>query len=172
MAVLPLVTAPDPRLKLVSKKIVRVDADLRRFMADMLETMYAANGVGLAAIQVGVPKAVAVIDLDPKGKNSKPLYFINPIIAWKSGEKIEHHEGCLSVPEIWDDLNRHTRVNIEYQDEHGKKQTLEADGLLAVALQHEIDHLNGKLFLDHLSKLKRNMALRKAAKLKRTSEAG
>ena len=172
MAVLPIVTAPDPRLKLVSKKIERVDEGLRRLMADMLDTMYTANGVGLAAIQVGVPKAVAVIDIHPKGEKSKPLYFINPIIVWKSPEKIEHHEGCLSVPEIWDDLDRHARVKVEYMDEHGKKQELEADGLMAIALQHEIDHLNGKLFLDHLSKLKRNMALRKAAKLKRTSKAG
>ena len=172
MALLPIVTAPDPRLKLVSKKIERVDADLRRFMADMLETMYAANGVGLAAIQVGVPKAVAVIDIDPKGEKSKPIYFINPAIVWKSDEKIEHHEGCLSVPEIWDDVHRHARVKVEYMDEKGQKQSLEADGLLAIALQHEIDHINGKLFLDHLSKLKRNMALRKAAKQKRAEEAG
>jgi peptide deformylase len=172
MAVLPIVTAPDPRLKLVSKKIERVDADLRRFMAGMVETMYAANGVGLAAIQVGVPKRVAVIDLDPKGKNSKPHYFINPAIVWRSHEKIDHHEGCLSVPEIWDDVVRHERVKVEFMDEHGKKQTLEAEGLLAIALQHEIDHLNGKLFVDHLSKLKRNIALRKVAKMKRTSEVG
>ncbi len=172
MAVLPIVTAPDPRLKLVSKKIERVDADLRRLLADMLETMYAANGVGLAAIQVGTPKNVTVIDLDPKGEKSKPLYFINPVIVWKSAEKVGHHEGCLSVPEIWDDVDRHERVKLEYLDEHGKKQALEADGMLAIALQHEIDHLNGKLFIDHLSKLKRNMALRKTAKLKRSSEAG
>jgi len=167
MAVLPLVTAPDPRLKAASKKVDKVDAELKRFMADMLETMYASNGVGLAAIQVGVPKAVAVIDIDPKGENSKPVYLINPAITWKSKEILEHHEGCLSVPEIWDDVDRHERVRVEYTDEHGKKQTLEADGLMAIALQHEIDHINGKLFLDHLSKLKRNMALRKVAKQKR-----
>jgi peptide deformylase len=172
MALLSIVTAPDPRLKLVSKKIEHVDADLRKFMADMLETMYAANGVGLAAIQVGVAKRLAIIDVDPKGENSKPHYFINPVIVWKSKEMVGHHEGCLSVPEIWDDVGRHEGVKVEYTDEHGKKQTLEADGLLAIALQHEIDHINGKLFVDHLSKLKRNMALRKAAKLKRTSEAG
>jgi peptide deformylase len=172
MAVFPIVTAPDPRLKLVSKKIERVDADLRRFMADMLETMYAANGVGLAAIQVGVPKSVAVADLDPKGENSKPLYFVNPVIVWKSDEMVTHHEGCLSVPEIWDDVDRHQRIKIEYLDERGKKQEMEADGMLAIALQHEIDHIDGKLFIDHLSKLKRNMALRKAAKLKRASKAG
>ncbi len=172
MAVLTIVTAPDPRLKLVSKKIERVDGDLRKFLADMLDTMYAANGVGLAAIQVGVPKRVAVIDIDPKGKNSKPMHFINPSIVWRSHEKVDHHEGCLSVPEIWDDVGRNERVKVEYLDEHGKKQTLEADGLLAIALQHEIDHLNGKLFIDHLSKLKRNIALRKVAKMKRNSEAG
>jgi len=172
MAILSLVTAPDPRLKLVSKKVEKVDDELRRFMKDMLETMYVANGVGLAAIQVGVPKRVAVIDIDPKGKNSKPHYFINPSIVWRSHEKVDHHEGCLSVPEIWDDVGRHERVKVEYLDEHGKKLTLEAEGLLAIALQHEVDHLNGKLFVDHLSKLKRNIALRKAAKLKRGERAG
>jgi peptide deformylase len=172
MAILPLVTAPDPRLKLVSQRIERVDDELRRFMKDMLETMYEANGVGLAAIQVGVPKRVAVIDVDSKGKNSKPLCFVNPSIVWRSNEMVDHHEGCLSVPEIWDDVGRHERVKVEYMDEHGKKQTLEADGLLAIALQHEVDHLNGKLFVDHLSKLKRNIALRKAAKMKRGQQTG
>ncbi|MGQ0742090.1 MAG: peptide deformylase [Alphaproteobacteria bacterium] len=171
MALLPIVTAPDPRLKLVSKKVERVDEDLRRFMDQMLETMYAANGVGLAAIQVGVPKRVAVVDVDPKGKNSEPMFFVNPSIVWRSHERIDHHEGCLSVPEIWDDVGRHARVKVEYLDEHGKKKTLETNGLLAVALQHEIDHLNGKLFIDHLSKLKRNIALRKAAKMKRAAKA-
>jgi peptide deformylase len=167
MAILPIVTAPDPRLKLVSKKVEKVDEDLRAFMKDMLETMYAANGVGLAAVQVGVLKRAAVIDIDPKAKNSKPLYFVNPSIVWRSHERVDHHEGCLSVPEIWDDVGRHERVKVEYLDEHGRKKTLEANGLLAIALQHEIDHLNGKLFIDHLSKLKRNIALRKAAKMKR-----
>ena len=170
MAVLELVKAPDPRLKLVSESIADVDKALRRFMDDMVETMYAENGIGLAAIQVGVPKQVAVIDLDPGGPNSKQLYIINPRIVEISGELSTFHEGCLSVPEVWDDVKRPARLTVEYTDEHGNKQTVTADGLFATCLQHEIDHLNGRLFIDHLSKLKRSIALRKSAKLKRQGE--
>ncbi|HMI97959.1 MAG TPA: peptide deformylase [Micropepsaceae bacterium] len=170
MAVLELVKAPDPRLKLVSQPIAEVDASLRRFMTDMVETMYAENGIGLAAIQVGVPKRVAVIDLDPGGPKSKQLYLVNPRIVEASGELSTYHEGCLSVPEVWDDVKRPARLTVEYTDEHGAKQTVTADGLFATCLQHEIDHLNGRLFIDHLSKLKRSIALRKSAKLKRLGE--
>jgi peptide deformylase len=170
MAVLELVKAPDPRLKLVSQPIAEVDASLRRFMTDMVETMYAENGIGLAAIQVGVPKRVAVIDLDPGGPKSKQLYLVNPRIVEASGELSTYHEGCLSVPEVWDDVKRPARLTVEYTDEHGEKQTVTADGLFATCLQHEIDHLNGRLFIDHLSKLKRSIALRKSAKLKRLAE--
>ena len=170
MAVLELVKAPDPRLKLVSQPVADVDKSLRRFMDDMVETMYAENGIGLAAIQVGVPKQVAVIDLDPGGPNSKQLYIINPRIVEASGELSTFHEGCLSVPEVWDDVKRPARLTVEYTDEHGNKQTAPADGLFATCLQHEIDHLNGRLFIDHLSKLKRSIALRKSAKLKRQGE--
>jgi peptide deformylase len=170
MAVLELVKAPDPRLKLISQPIAEVDASLRRFMADMVETMYAENGIGLAAIQVGVPKRVAVIDLDPGGPNSKQLYLVNPRIVEALGELSTYHEGCLSVPEVWDDIKRPARLTVEYTDEHGAKQTVSADGLFATCLQHEIDHLNGRLFIDHLSKLKRSIALRKSAKLKRLGE--
>ena len=170
MAVLPLVKAPDPRLKLVSQPVSAVDKELKSFMADMLETMYAANGIGLAAIQVGVPKRVAVVDLDPKGPNSKPLYLINPVIVEASEEEATTQEGCLSVPEIWDDVKRSARLTVQYMDENGKTQTVEADGLFATCLQHEIDHINGKLFIDHLSRLKRSIALRKSAKLKRQDQ--
>jgi peptide deformylase len=170
MAVLELVKAPDPRLKLVSLPIADVDTALRRFMDDMVETMYAESGIGLAAIQVGVPKRVAVIDLDPGGPNSKQLYLVNPRIVEASGELSTYHEGCLSVPEVWDDVKRPARLTVEYTDEHGDKQTVSADGLFATCLQHEIDHLNGRLFIDHLSKLKRSIALRKSAKLKRQGE--
>jgi peptide deformylase len=170
MAVLELVKAPDPRLKLVSQPVPDVDKSLRRFMDDMVETMYAENGIGLAAIQVGVPKRVAVIDLDPGGPNSKQLYLVNPRIVEASGELSTYHEGCLSVPEVWDDVKRPARLTVEYTDEHGAKQTVTADGLFATCLQHEIDHLNGRLFIDHLSKLKRSIALRKSAKLKRQGE--
>ena len=170
MAVLELVKAPDPRLKLVSQPVADVDKALRRFLDDMVETMYAENGIGLAAIQVGVSKRVAVIDLDPGGPNSKQLYIINPRIVEASGELSTFHEGCLSVPEVWDDVKRPARLTVEYTDEHGNKQTVTADGLFATCLQHEIDHLNGRLFIDHLSKLKRSIALRKSAKLKRQGE--
>ena len=170
MAILELVKAPDPRLKLVSQPVPEVDRALRRFMDDMFETMKDASGIGLAAIQVGVPKRVAVIDLDPSGPDSKPIYLVNPKIVAESEEKILHNEGCLSVPDFWEDVSRASRLTVEYIDEKGRPQTLEADGLLAIALQHEIDHINGLLFIDHLSKLKRSIALRKSAKLKRKGE--
>jgi len=170
MAVLELVKAPDPRLKLISQPVAEVDASLRRFMTDMVETMYAENGIGLAAIQVGVLKRVAVIDLDPGGPKSKQLFLVNPRIVEASGALSTYHEGCLSVPEVWDDVKRPARLTVEYTDEHGAKQTVTADGLFATCLQHEIDHLNGRLFIDHLSKLKRSIALRKSAKLKRQGE--
>jgi peptide deformylase len=170
MSVLSLVKAPDPRLKLVSKPVDKIDAELRTFIADMVETMYAANGIGLAAIQVGVPLRLAVIDLDPKGPNSKVLTVINPEIIETSGEAVIQNEGCLSVPEVWDDVSRAARIKVEYLDENWKKQTANADGLFAICLQHEIDHINGKLFIDHLSKLKRGIALRKSAKMKRQAK--
>ena len=166
MAVLELVTAPDPRLKSVSEPVADIDKKLRRFMDDMVETMYAANGIGLAAIQIGVPKRLAVIDLDPKGPNSKVIYLVNPRIIRVSDELSTYHEGCLSVPEIWDDVKRPARLTVEYQDENGATQTVDADGLFATCIQHEIDHINGLLFIDHLSRLKRGIALRKSAKLK------
>ena len=170
MALLELVKAPDPRLKLISEPIPEVDARLRRFMADMVETMYAENGIGLAAIQVGIAKRLAVIDLDPGGPKSKPIYLVNPRIVEASGELSTYHEGCLSVPEVWDDVKRPAQLTVEYTDENGKKHTVKADGLFATCLQHEIDHINGLLFIDHLSKLKRSIALRKSAKLKRLGE--
>ncbi len=167
MTILELVTAPDPRLKSVSVPVTDFDRKLRRFMDDMVETMYSANGIGLAAIQVGVAKRVAVIDLDPKGPDSKVIYLVNPVIVQASDELVSYHEGCLSVPEIWDDVKRPARLTVNYQDETGARQSVEADGLFATCLQHEIDHINGLLFIDHLSKLKRSIALRKSAKLKR-----
>jgi len=170
MAILELVKAPDPRLKLVSQPVAEVDRALRKFMDDMLETMKDASGIGLAAIQVGVPKRLAVIDLDPTGPNSNPIYLVNPKIVAASEERTTYNEGCLSVPEFWEDVTRPSRLTIEYTDEKGRKQTLEAEGLLATCLQHEIDHINGLLFIDHLSKLKRSIALRKSAKLKRKEE--
>jgi peptide deformylase len=170
MAVLPLVKAPDPRLKLVSEPIKDIDKALLRFMDDMVDTMYANNGIGLAAIQVGVPKRVVVIDLDPKGPNSKKLYLVNPEIVAASDERSTYNEGCLSVPEYYEDVHRAARLTVEYRDQNGDVQRVDADGLFATCLQHEIDHINGMLFIDHLSKLKRSMALRKSAKLKRLDD--
>lgn len=170
MALLELVRAPDPRLKTPGKPVTEFDGKLRRFMDDMLETMKEAKGIGLAANQVGVLSRVAVIDLDPGGPNSKPYYLVNPRIVETSKEQSKYNEGCLSVPDIYEDVHRPARLTVEYEDEKGKTQTLEADGLLATCLQHEIDHLNGMLFLDHLSRLKRSIALRKSAKQKRLDE--
>jgi len=166
MAILDLVKAPDPRLKLVSQPVAEVDKALRRFMDDMVETMYAENGIGLAAIQVGVPKRVAVIDLDPGGPKSMPLYFVNPRIVDASGELSTFHEGCLSLPEQYAEIERPARVRARWMDEKGKTQEQELDGLTAVCLQHEMDHLEGILFVDHLSRLKRDMILKKLAKAK------
>ena len=170
MAILEIVKAPDPRLKLVSQPVPEVDRALKRFMDDMLETMKDASGIGLAAIQVGVPKRVAVIDLDPGGPKSNPIYLVNPKIVASSEEQTVYNEGCLSVPEFWEDVSRPSRLTVEYTDEKGRQQIIEADGLLAIALQHEIDHINGMLFIDHISRLKRSIALRKSAKLKRKGE--
>jgi peptide deformylase len=170
MAILELVKAPDPRLKLASEPVAEVDASLRRFMADMLQTMIDAKGIGLAAIQVGVPKRVVVIDLDPGGPQSKPVYLINPRIVEASEEQTTYNEGCLSVPDIWEDVKRPSRLTVEYTDEKGRTQKVEAEGLLATCLQHEIDHINGLLFIDHISRLKRSIALRKSAKLKRRGD--
>ena len=170
MAIIPLVKAPDPRLKLVSEPIGSIDKELRRLMGDMLETMYENKGIGLAAIQIGIPRRLAVIDLDPKGPDSKPIYLINPVIVAASEELSTYQEGCLSVPDFWEDVHRPAMLSVEYMDEKGEMQRVEASGLFATCLQHEIDHINGKLFIDHLSKLKRSIALRKAAKMKRLDQ--
>jgi peptide deformylase len=172
MSIRPILTAPDPRLKAVSAPVARVDDDIRKLIADMLESMYAAEGIGLAAIQIGVPKRVLVMDLAQREGKREPRAFINPKILWASEETASVQEGCLSVPDIWEDVERPSRIRAEYLDRDGKLQTLEADGLLATCLQHEMDHLEGVLFLDHLSKLKRSIALRKLQKAKRLEKAG
>ena len=169
MAVRPILTAPDPRLKAVSAPVEKVDAEIRKLVADMTESMYAADGIGLAAVQIGVAKRVIVMDLDQKDGAKNPRAYINPRILWASDEKAVFEEGCLSVPEIWDDVERPARIKAEYLDADGKAQTLEADGLLATCLQHEMDHLEGVLFIDHLSRLKRSMALKKLTKAKKQS---
>ena len=167
MAARPILTAPDPRLKAVSQAVADVDGEIRKLAAEMVESMYAADGIGLAAIQIGVAKRVIVIDLDQKEGKKNPRTFINPEILWASDEIATFEEGCLSVPEIWDDVERPARVKAAYLDLDGKRVEIEADGLLATCLQHEMDHLEGVLFIDHLSRLKRSMALKKLAKAKK-----
>lgn len=165
MAVLPIVTIPDPLLKEVSKPVDAVDDALRHFMDDMLDTMYDAPGIGLAAIQVGRPIRVLVIDLEdgPDGARN-PRYFVNPEVVWTSEELAEYNEGCLSVPEQYALVYRPAQCHVKYLDYDGTEQLLEADGLLATCVQHEMDHLEGILFIDHLSSLKRKMLLKRLKK--------
>ena len=167
MTVRPIITAPDPRLKAVSTAVEKVDAEIRKLVADMSDSMYAADGIGLAAVQIGVAKRVIVMDLDQKDGKKNPRAFINPKILWASDEMATFEEGCLSVPEIWDDVERPARIRAEYLDLDGNRVELEADGMLATCLQHEMDHLEGVLFIDHFSRLKRSIALRKLAKAKK-----
>jgi peptide deformylase len=169
MTIRPILTAPDPRLKAVSTDVEKVDAEIRKLAADMADSMYEADGIGLAAVQIGVPKRVIVIDLDQKDGKKNPRTFINPKITWTSEEMATFEEGCLSVPDIWDDVERPARIKAEYLDLDGKKVELEADGMLATCLQHEMDHLQGVLFIDHLSRLKRSMAIKKLTKAKKQS---
>jgi peptide deformylase len=172
MTVRPILTAPDPRLQAVSKDVEAVTDATRTLIDEMAESMYAADGIGLAAIQIGEPLRVLVIDLDQKEGKKNPVAYINPKITWASDETAVFEEGCLSVPEIWDDVERPARIKAEYLDRDGNKQTLDADGLLATCLQHEMDHLNGVLFIDHLSRLKKNMAIKKLTKAKKLQAVG
>ena len=167
MALLDILTVPNPVLKQVSTPVATVDDDLRRLMDDMLETMYAAPGIGLAAIQVGVPKQVIVMDLARQGEPPQPRYFVNPEILWASDETAPYEEGCLSVPEVYDEVDRPARVKLKYLDYHGREVVEDAEGLFAVCIQHEMDHLKGVLFIDHLSRLKRERAVARVRKLTR-----
>ena len=171
MSILPILTAPDPRLKAVSEPVSRVDDEIRKLVDDMLDSMYAEEGIGLAAIQIGVPKRVLVMDLAQKEGWREPQAFINPRILWASDETTMVQEGCLSVPDIWEDVERPARITAEFLDRDGVLKTVDADGLLSTCLQHEMDHLNGVLFIDYLSKLKRSMALRKVQKARRLEAA-
>ncbi len=172
MAIRPILVAPDPRLKTVSQPVENVDGGIRRLAEDMLESMYAADGIGLAAIQIGMPRRVLVLDLGRKDGRNEPRVFVNPRILWTSEDAALYEEGCLSVPDIWEDVERPAQIRAEYLDEEGRSHALEAEGLLATCLQHEIDHLDGILFVDHLSRLKRTMALRKLAKAQRLKQTG
>ncbi|MGE0118864.1 MAG: peptide deformylase [Dongiaceae bacterium] len=167
MAKLDIIVAPDPRLKIKCAPVDKVDASVRKLMDDMLETMYAAPGVGLAAPQVGVAKRVIVVDAAAKGEPPQPYRMANPEIVWASDEDNTYNEGCLSLPEHYADVVRPKAVRVRYLDHENEIRELEADGLLATCVQHEMDHLDGILFVDHISALKRNMILRKLLKAKR-----
>jgi peptide deformylase len=168
MALLPIITAPDPRLKIKAKPVAEVDAKVRRLMDDMVETMYHAIGIGLAAPQVGVAERVLVIDVAREGEKPQPLRIANPEILWRSEEMMTANEGCLSLPEHYADVERPAAIRLRYLDHENEIREIEAKGLLATCLQHEIDHLDGVLFVDHISTLKRGMILRKLAKSKRS----
>ena len=170
MALLPILTAPDPRLKKKSKPVETVDDDVRRLMDEMLETMYAAPGIGLAAPQVGVLKRVIVLDIDREDVKTGPLLMANPEIIEASDEDVTYEEGCLSVPEHYSDVVRPAKVTVRYLDRDGVQQEMACEGLLATCVQHEIDHLDGILFIDHISALKRNMILRKLLKARKEKE--
>jgi len=168
MAKLDIIVAPDPRLKLKCVPVAKVDAAVRELMDDMLETMYAAPGIGLAAPQVGVTKRVIVVDAAAKGEPPQPHRMANPEIVWASDEDNVYNEGCLSLPEHYADVVRPKAVRVRYLDHENEVRELAADGLLATCVQHEMDHLDGILFVDHISALKRNMILRKLLKAKRS----
>ncbi len=167
MAIKPIVLLPDPILYATSKPVERFDDPLRRFAADMLETMYEAPGIGLAAVQVGEPVRLLVADVAGKDEEKRPLIIVNPEIVARSDETSVYEEGCLSIPDYYAEVERPASVAVAYQDAHGHRHELVAEGLLATCLQHEIDHLNGVLFIDHISRLKREMVIRKFRKMAR-----
>jgi peptide deformylase len=169
MALLPILVAPDPRLKKVSEPVKAVDAGIRKLMDDMLETMYQAPGIGLAAPQVGVLKRIIVLDIAREGEDPQPLKLVNPEVVWVSDDDAVYNEGCLSVPEHYADVARPAQCRVRYLDHDGKAKEIAAEGLLATCLQHEIDHLDGVLFIDHITALKRNIILRKLLKAKKAA---
>ncbi len=171
MALLEIIVAPDPRLKKKAVAVERVDASIANFMDDMLATMYDAPGVGLAAPQVGVLKRIIVVDPARDGAPPSPLKMANPEIVWKSDETKQHEEGCLSLPEEYDQVTRPDKIKVRYVDEHNEIRTIYADGLLSVIIQHEMDHLEGTLFVDHISNLKRSMIMRRLTKYKKLEQA-
>ncbi len=175
MAIRPIFETPDPVLRQISKPVETFDSELKTLVADMFETMYAAPGIGLAAVQVGVPIRLLVIDLqEPEEEGGEPVrdpkVFINPEILWHSDHEVPYTEGCLSVPEQYAEVMRPDRIRAKWQDSDGKTYEEEIDGLLATCLQHEMDHLNGVLFIDHLSRLKRDMVLKKLAKWRKEQQ--
>jgi peptide deformylase len=171
MAIRPLVILPDAVLRQVSTPVEAITPEIKALAADMLETMYDAPGIGLAAIQIGVPRRVVTIDLAKQEEEKTPIVFVNPEITWSSDELNVHEEGCLSIPEYYEEVERPARVKVRYLDLDGKQQEIGADGLLATCIQHEIDHLNGVLFIDHLSRLKRERVTKRFAKAARRESA-
>jgi len=170
MAIRDIITLPDPKLRLISKPIERVDNDLRRLIDDMQQTMYEAPGIGLAAIQIAEPIRLLVVDISPKEGPRDPIALVNPEILWSSDERSVYEEGCLSIPEYYEEIERPSSVRVAYVDRDGKQHEVQAEGLLATVLQHEIDHLNGVLFIDYLSKLKRDRVVKKFAKIARRED--
>jgi peptide deformylase len=164
MAPREILILPDKRLRQVSKPVERIDAGIRKLVDEMFESMYDAPGIGLAAVQIGTPKRVITLDIAKKEDPRNPHVFINPEIFWTSDEKATYEEGCLSIPEFYDEVERPSQVKVKYLDLKGEQNLIEANGLLATCLQHEIDHLNGILFIDHLSKLKRDRVIKKFTK--------
>ncbi len=165
MALRDILILPDKQLRLVSKPVDSVNASIRALAEDMLETMYDAPGIGLAAIQIGEPLRLVTVDLSKKDDEKDPRVFINPEITWSSDEMRLHEEGCLSIPEYYEEVERPAAVRLKYLDLDGKAHEVEADGIFATCIQHEIDHLNGVLFIDHISKLKRDRVIKKYTKM-------
>ena len=170
MALRQILTEPNKILREKSLSVEKVDADLQKIMDDMLETMYAAPGIGLAAIQIGIPKRVIVLDITKKDGPKKPMFFINPEIIEKSENNSTYEEGCLSVPNQFAEIDRPDKCHIKYLDYHGQPKEIRAEGMLATCIQHEIDHLEGILFIDYLSKLKKSMIIKKLSKQKKAIE--
>ena len=169
MAIREILVVPNPVLKEVSQPVAKVDDELRALMDDMLETMYDAPGIGLAAIQIGVPKRVIVMDIAGPDEEKAPRFFVNPEIVWSSEDTAPYEEGCLSIPDIYDEVERPARVKLKYLNYQGEEVIEDADGLFAVCIQHEMDHLQGVLFIDHLSRLKRDRAVAKVKKQARAA---
>ena len=166
MSLKTILTEPNKLLRQISKPVENVGDEERKLMNDMLDTMYAAPGIGLAAIQIGIPKRIIVMDISRDEDKKEPRYFVNPVIKNKNNETSKYEEGCLSVPDQFAEIERPNECEVEYLDYNGKKQLLKADGLLATCIQHEMDHLEGVLFIDYLSKLKKSMIIKKLSKIK------
>ena len=170
MAIKTILTVPDPILRKKSLQVDKVDKEIKKLMDDMLETMYKAPGIGLAAVQIGVLKRVVVMDVSRETDKKEPMYFVNPEIVWKSNEKVTYEEGCLSIPNQFANIERSEKCTVKYLDYFGAEKEIKAEGLLATCIQHEIDHLNGILFIDYLSKLKKDIIVKKLLKNKKELE--